>query len=389
MSTNLSPEAKLAEQEYNEANTLEDKIVKLEKFISLIPKHKATEKMVARLRSRLVKFKAELTERKQRQKAITKGPMWVIPKEGDAQVVLIGVPNAGKSQILKELTGANTKISSHPFGTEKPIPGVLDCKGAIVQLIDLPSVFQNIKNESKNGPKLFSQIRAADLLLFIIDLSADPIEQMSLLIEELYTGGIIVNKEKPPIELKKTGSGGAIIIGEDKIDATREEIIEILNDQGLYNFSLKILKKMTLSDLVQALDYSLVYKNGIIIANKGDIPGSKENYEKLINTFGQQFEIIPISALKGENLEQLPEQIFSKLGLIRVRSKEPNGTIAEKPIVIKKGSTVGDVAKIIHSRFFEHFKNAKIYGPSAKFDGQSVGINHVLQDGDVVEIFAD
>ncbi|MHA1638750.1 MAG: TGS domain-containing protein, partial [Candidatus Heimdallarchaeota archaeon] len=170
---------------------------------------------------------------------------------------------------------------------------------------------------------------------------------------------------------------------------TREEIIEILNDQGLYNFSLKILKKMTLSDLVQALDYSLVYKNGIVIANKGDIPGSKENYEKLVNTFVQQFEIIPISALKGENLKQLPEQIFSKLGLIRVRSKEPNGTIAEKPIVIKKGSTVGDVAKIIHSRFFEHFKNAKIYGPSAKFDGQSVGINHVLQDGDIVEIFAD
>ncbi|NHJ05907.1 MAG: TGS domain-containing protein [Candidatus Heimdallarchaeota archaeon] len=389
MSTNLSPEAKMAEQEYNEANTLEDKIIKLEKFISLVPKHKATEKMVARLRSRLVKHKTELEERKRRQKSIVKGPTWVLPKEGDAQVSLVGITNSGKSQLLKILTGANVKVADYPYATEKPEPGVLDCDGAIIQLIDLPSVFTNIRTESKNGPKLFSQIRAADLIILTIDLSKDPLAQMKILIDELYSGGIRVNKELPPIELRKTGSGGAILIGNEKIDATREEIIEILHDQSLHNFSLKILKPMSLSDLVEALDYSIVYSKGIIVGNKGDLAGSKENFEILKNHYSNNFDIYPVSSVTGKGLEELKIAVFKHLNLVRVRSKEPNGGIAPKPIVIKTGATVGDVAKIIHTRFYDNFKHAKIYGPSAKFDGQIVGLNYILEDGDIVEIFSD
>jgi len=389
MSTNLSPEAKLAEQEYNDATTLDDKIVKLEKFISLVPKHKATEKLVARLRSRLVKYKSEVEEVKRRQKSLSKGPVWVIPKEGDAQISLVGVANSGKSQLLQILTGSNTKVGDYPYTTEKPEPGVLDCDGAIIQLIDLPSIFPNIRTESKNGAMLLSQIRASDLIVFVIDLSKDPKEQMDILIEELYNGSIRVNKERPPLELRKTGSGGAILIGESKIDATREEIIEIIHDQGIYNFSLKILKPMTLSDVVEALDYSLAYSKGIIVANKGDTTGSKENYQKLIELYEKQFIIIPVSAIKSEGLELLQETIFQQLELVRIKSKEPNGGIAPKPIVLSIGATVADVAKIIHSRFYDQFKQAKIYGPSAKFDGQSVGLNHVLKDGDIVEIFAD
>ncbi|MBN1328220.1 MAG: 50S ribosome-binding GTPase [Candidatus Heimdallarchaeota archaeon] len=389
MSTNLSPEAKLAEQEYNEATTLDDKIVKLEKFISLVPKHKATEKLVARLRSRLVKYKSEVEEKRRRQRSLSKGPSWVVPKDGDAQVSFVGIANTGKTQLLKVLSGANVKPTDYPYSTDKPDPGVLDCEGAIIQLIDLPSIYPNYKNESKNGPMLFSQIRAADLIIFVIDLSEAPLEQMKLLMDELYSGDIRVNKEKPPIELKKTGSGGSIIIGLDKIDASREEINEILHEQSMYNVSLKILKQMTLGDLVEALDDSIIYLKGIIVANKGDLIGSKENYQKLHEKYSNRFKILPISALKGEHLEELKKLIFEQLDLVRIRSKEPNGPIAPKPIVMKKGATVGEIAKIIHSRFYENFRQAKIYGPSAKFDGQSVGLNHVLHDGDVLEIFAD
>ncbi len=389
MSTNLSPEAKQAEQEYMEATTLDDKIVKLERFISLVPKHKATEKMVARLRSRLVKYKSELEEKKQRQKSLAKGPVWVIPKEGDAQVSLVGIANSGKSQLLQVLTSSNTKVGDYPYTTEKPEPGVLDCDGAIIQLIDLPSIFPSIRTESKNGAKLLSQIRAAELIIFVIDLTQDPIEQMKMLLEELYNGSIRVNKERPPVELRKSGSGGAILVGENKVSATRQEIVEILHNFGIYNFSLKFLKPMTLSDVVEALDHSLAYSKGIIVANKGDKIGSKENFQKLKETYENRFIIIPVSATKKEGLDVLKKTIFEQLDLVRIRSKEPNGDIAPKPIVLKKGATVGDVAKIIHTRFYDHFKQAKIYGPSAKFAGQSVGLNHELADGDVVEIFAD
>ena len=389
MSTNLSPEAKQAEEAYQEAKTVEDKIIKLEKFISMVPKHKATEKMVARLRSSLVKHKSELEDRRKRMKSLGKGPSWVLAKEGDAQISLVGVANSGKSLLFRTLTGANAKVGDYPFTTEKPEPGVIDCDGAIIQLIDLPSIFPNIRNESKNGNMLFSQIRAADLIIFVIDLTKDPEEQMTILLEELYNGSIRVNKSLPPIELRKTGSGGALLIGEDKLDATREEIIEILHDQSLYNFSLKILKPIQLADLVEALDASLSYNIGIIVANKGDADNSKENYEKLVKLYSKQFQIYPTSALKKEGLDVLGKEIFKKLKLVRIRSKEQNGEIAKKPIVIKEGATVGDIAKIIHTRFYDHFKQAKITGPSALFDGQSIGLNHVLKDGDVVEIFAD
>ena len=389
MSTNLSPEAKMAEQEYMEANNLEDKIIKLERFISLVPKHKATEKMVARLRSRLVKHKSELEDRRRRQKSIVKGPQWIIGKDGDAQVSLVGIANSGKSQLLKTLTGANAKVGDYPFATDKPEPGVIDLDGAIIQLIDLPSIFPNVRTESKNGAMLLSQIRAADLIILLIDLTKDPEEQMNTLLDELYSGSIRVNKELPPIELRKTGSGGALLIGEEKLDATKEEIIEILHEQGTYNFSLKIFKPMSISDLVEALDYSIAYNKGIIVANKADKKGSKENFEKLKELYSEQFIIVPISATTGEGFEELKSIIFEQLKLVRVRSKEPNGDIAPKPIVLEEGATVADVAKIIHTRFYDNFKQAKIYGPSAKFDGQSVGLNHELKDGDVVEIFAD
>jgi len=389
MSTNLSPEAKLAEQEYQDASNLDEKIQKLEKFISMIPKHKATEKMVARLRSRLVKHKTESEDKKRRLKSLSKGPTWVIPKEGDAQVSLVGVANSGKSQLLKILSGANAKVGDYPFTTEKPEPGVLDCDGAIIQIIDTPSIFPNVRTESKNGAMLLSQIRAADLIVLVIDLTKNPLEQMTILIDELYNGSIRVNKQLPPIELRKTGSGGAILIGDEKIDGTREDIIGILNEQGLYNFSLKILKPMSLSDLVEALDYSISYNQGIIVGNKGDKEGSKENFELLQKEYSKQFDIYPISAIKEDGLDVLKPAIFNFLKLVRIRSKEPNGGIAPKPIVMKKGATVGDVAKLIHTRFYDLFKLAKIYGPSAKFEGQTVGLNHILKDGDVVEIFAD
>ncbi|MEA2071268.1 MAG: GTPase [Asgard group archaeon] len=389
MSTNLSPEAKVAREKYLNASSLDDKIDKLEKYISLIPKHKATENMVARLRSKLAKLKDELEDKKRRQKALSKGPTWVIPKEGDAQVPLVGIANAGKSQLLKTLTGANTKVGEYAFSTVKPEPGVLDCKGAIIQLIDLPSIYENIRIESEHGPMLLSQIRGADLIIFVIDLSKNVKEQMTILLKELSEGGIKVNKERPKVDVKKTGSGGALIFGDEKIDAKKEDIIEIMNDRGMYNFSLKILEKMTLMNLVEALDPSLIYCNGIIIATKGDLKGSKERYEILKREYGKNFDIYPISTKTNDGLESLPEEIFQHLDLIRIKSKEPNGGIAKKPIVVKEGSTVADVAKIIHSRFYKHFKQAKIFGPSAKFEGQSVGLSHELADGDIVEIFAE
>ncbi|RLJ01945.1 MAG: hypothetical protein DRP11_03675 [Candidatus Aenigmatarchaeota archaeon] len=84
--------------------------------------------------------------------------------------------------------------------------------------------------------------------------------------------------------------------------------------------------------------------------------------------------------------EDVPEKVWKELGLMRIYTKNPGKKPEKKPLTLKKGSTVEDVARRIHKGFVEYFRFARIFGPSAKFPGEKVGLDHVLKDGDIVEI---
>lgn len=98
-------------------------------------------------------------------------------------------------------------------------------------------------------------------------------------------------------------------------------------------------------------------------------------------------DAIYISADKQINMENLKRKIFDKLALIRIYLK-PQGKKAdfEEPLIIRRGSTVKDVANKLHRDFVRNFRHAKIWGTSVKFEGQKVGLEHVLNDKDVLRI---
>ncbi len=386
MPVNLPPEAQAAREKYLNADTLQEKIITLQEFISLVPRHKGAENLLANLKTRLSKLKAKSEEERLRRKGT--GIQFHLRKEGDAQVVLAGLTCVGRSSLLNTLTGSRVEIGDWAFTTQKPEPGMLLYEGVRIHLVEAPAIFERSSAEGI-GIQVLSFIRNADSIALVVDLSQDVLGQMKIIEEEFELAGIRINATPPPVEVEKTGSGGIQIIGGvNLLDGGKGEIIDLLNKKGIYNAVVKIWGPISLDQIVESIDASIVYKSAIIVATKGDMPGSAQNYEILKKNYDERFKIAPVSVLKNIGLEELKQEILTDLELIRVFTKDPEEGIAKKPIVLKKGATVGDVSRILHSSFFKNFRFAKIWGPSVKHDGSKVGIDHVLDDNDIVQIFA-
>ena len=149
-----------AEKVYLQAQTLDERISALEEMIRKAPKHKSSENFVAELKTRLKKF----LEKKEKQKKSGKTSKKGIKKEG-FQFVLLGLPNSGKSSLLKKLTNAHPIISPHPFSTRFPELGTFDFQGIKAQIIDLPSI----------GSEFFDIgiVNTANSLLIVLDSPSD------------------------------------------------------------------------------------------------------------------------------------------------------------------------------------------------------------------------
>ncbi len=122
----------------------------------------------------------------------------------------------------------------------------------------------------------------------------------------------------------------------------------------------------------------------IVICNKIDIAT-----EQRIAEIRQAFEccnFIPISVKNSVNLEALKQEIWKLTGMIKVYSKPIGKEKQFPPLALKDGSTVLDFVSKIHKDFAKNFGYAKIWGTSAKFEGQQVGLEHVLKDEDIVEV---
>lgn len=107
---------------------------------------------------------------------------------------------------------------------------------------------------------------------------------------------------------------------------------------------------------------------------------------KKVQTFEKTELPAIVTMSDAEDLTMLKEEIWAKTGKIRIQTRT-SGKVAEKPVVLKQGATVRDLAETIHKDFVRNFKYAKIWGSSAKFPGQAVGFEHKLKDKDVVEVF--
>ncbi|MBU6996452.1 MAG: GTP-binding protein [Theionarchaea archaeon] len=382
MPTNVTPEYLAAEEESRQAKNPKDRLRALEKMLTLIPKHKGTEKMQMQIKRRISRTKEEM-EAKSRKAG--HGPVFNVKKEGAAQVALVGIPNSGKSSVLTQLTNADAQVGDYPFTTTIPTPGMLEYKDVQIQLVEIPALIQDVSVGKGFGLQILSAIRAADAVAIVIDLSRDSVEQMKIILDELEKGGVRLNENPPDIEIVKKAEGGIEIRGRQFFFGDEQVVKELLLREKVHNAIVVFRGDTTVDQFQEALDESTAFRPALVLATKGDVKNSKEQYARLREQFSS-YEIVPISAEKGINLEPVKEAIFRKLQIIRVYTKTPGEEVAYPPITMKPQSTVHEAAGRIHKQFQRKFKYARIWGPSAKYEGQKVGSDHVLQDGDIVEV---
>ena len=381
MPANLTPEAQAKLAEYSEAKTVEAKIKALEEFLKVAPKHKGAENLLYWARRRLAELKEQLEAEKRRKKG-GKNP-FVVEKEGAAQVVLFGIPNSGKSSIIAATTRAKVEVSPRPYTTLVPAVGMLPFEDVQFQLVEAPGVAPGVGWVHRS----IGLVRNADLVAFVIDLGLNPIKQYKYLKELLEESGIMLKKPEGKVEIIRERAGGikVAILGE-LVDGDVEDVKRLLKAYKIHSATVKLVGRVTLDDVEKAILGTNQYKPSVIILNKADLPGAEEKVKAFMKEYEGDAPVLVISAKEKRGLEELGPTFFKVLELVRVYTKKPHGPKADKPLILRKGAKVEDVARAIHSKMLEGFKFAKVWGPSAKYPGEKVGLDHVVADGDVIEI---
>ncbi|MGQ9529904.1 MAG: OBG GTPase family GTP-binding protein [Candidatus Bathycorpusculaceae bacterium] len=388
MPTNLPAEAKRKWAEVSATRNPREKLQLMQEFLSLVPKHKGTAKLCAQVKKQMATLRREIEEKKHR-KAGKGGPKFFIEKEGAAQIVIIGLTNVGKSSLLKALTNAKVEVSPNPYTTKEPIPGVLNYQDIQFQIVEAPALMEGSADGRAWGLQSLALARNADGLILMVDLSQDCVGQLSIILGEMEKARILVSKPKARVEIERKfmGAGLRIILFGNLIDCTMKDVEELLRGYRVTDAIVKIYGEATLDDVEDAIFESTIYKPTIIVANKTDMEGAEKNLKTLEAYLGGKLPILPISCKDRFNLERLGEIMFKTLDIIRIYTKEPSERgFSKKPFTLKRGATVYDLAKNIHSDFSKNFSFARVWSKRLVFSPQKVGAGFVLEDGDIVEI---
>ncbi len=326
MPANLTPQYLQAEKEFRNAKGIEEKTACLENMLTLIPKHKGTDKLQADLKRRLSKLRrqGEKTS-KTRRRAIFR-----VEREGAGQIALIGAPNAGKSALLAALTNADAATGAYPFTTRFPRPGMVQFEDIQIQLVDLPPLTKDYMESW-----MPDVVRRADGVLLVADLGTDNVlDDLEIILDRLDAVKVRLMREVPEDAVPQPGT----------------------------------------------------FRRTAIVANKTDLDESEGRLEVLRDVFSERFDIWPVSAVAGTGLDEVASGTFQLLKIIRVYTKEPSRKPdMNQPYTIDRGSTVLGLATKVHREFEHTLKYARLWG-SGKYEGIRVRRDHVLEDGDILEL---
>ncbi len=326
MPANLPPAYLEAEKRCREAKTPDAKVEVLEEMLTILPKHKGTDKLRADLRRRISKFKDQALHKKGASK---RKNAFSIDKEGAAQVVVVGAPNAGKSALVDLLTNASPEVAAFPHTTQKPTPGMVPYEDIQFQLVDTPPITRDYID-----PLMADLIRRADIVVVLLDLYADTLQQF-------------------------------------------EDIMYILQTFRIFPENTPIPEDLTKPPFIKKI---------LVVANKMDKPEDEEDFKAFLELTEVTLPCLGISVRTGKNLMAFIEKIYDLSQVIRVYTKAPGKEPDMKsPFVIPRESTLEEMAGKVHKDFVEKFKHAKIWGKSVR-DGQMVQRDYIMQDGDVVEM---
>lgn len=324
MATNVTPDYRKAEDRYREAGTTEEKILALEEMLRLIPKHKGSEHLQADLKKKLSKLK-EAPKQKAGGKQVD---IFYVPKGGAGQVVLLGLPNSGKSSLVGALSKAKVQIADFPFATNAPVPGMAKFEDVPIQLVDMPPITAEFV-----APGQVGTYRNCDLIGVLIDLTADIEEQWQVCIDYLESKDLITRENQLTRDENGNSRTKPFFCLGTKVDEAGEGLLELL---------------------AETTDY--------------------------------QCEFMEISTTTGHNLDAFMAKLFAWLDVIRVYAKPPGKPVDKAdPFTLPRGANVQDLACLVHRELAEKLKTARVWGEGVH-DGQHVQLHHELHDKDVVEL---
>jgi ribosome-interacting GTPase 1 len=322
MPANLTPQYLEAEKRYREAKDPSDKLDALKEMLTVIPKHKGTEKLQGDIKKRIAKIQNRV---KQKEKVARRGALYQFDKEGAGQVVLIGAPNSGKSTIVSSTTRATTEVAEYPYSTWSPTAGMMLFEDIQFQLIDTPPL-----SEEHNEPWLFDIIRRADIAMLVVDIGDKPLVDIETCREILEQNKILLTGRK-----KKDKKG-------------------------------------------------FIVKKTIIAGNKFDLPDSPENADILRELYGDTVPMLFISAIDKKSLEFLKIEIFKFLDIVRIYTKIPGKKPDfDRPYVAPIGSTVHDIAAMVHKEIASSMVFARIWGEDK--EGIRIPKDYQVRDREILE----
>ncbi len=324
MPANLTPAYYAAEGRFRSAQTNEEKILALEEMLAVMPKHKGTDGLKADLRRKLSRLKEAATQKK----AAKQTDIFHVPRTGAGQVVLLGMPNTGKSSILAALTNAKVAVADFPFATHAPVPGMVKYEDVQIQLVDMPPITADY-----SAPGQVGTYRNSDLIALVIDLLQDVEEQILVLLDFLESRKLLLDETTPAVDSQGNALG----------------------------------------------------KKAVCLCTKADL-APEGAFELVQSSCDKMTAFLKLSTETGEGFDRLGEMLFRELNILRVYAKPP-GKPADmnEPFTLPVGATVQDMARAIHRELAEKLKSARIWGTGV-YDGQQVHLTHTLHDKDVVEL---
>ncbi len=389
MPTNLPPDAKEKWAEVEATRNPREKIQRMQEFLSLVPQHKGTMKLRGQVKKKMAVLRKEMEERKAKRAASRGGPKFFIEKEGAAQVALLGLTKAGKSCLLSAVTNANVLVSAAPYATRQPVPAVMHFEDVQFQIVETPALMEGSADGRAWGLQTLALARNADGLILMVDLAANPVAQLKLILGELEKARVLVSKPRGRVDIDRRYAGASlrIILVGKLVDCTMREVEALVRSYRITDAIVKISGEVTLDDVEDAIFESTTYKPAVIVANKLDLPGAKANLRLLEAHVGGKIPVIAVSCVEKLGLEKLGGALFEALRLMRIYTKEPGSRdFSNNPFTLKKGATLHDLAKSIHTDFERDFAFAKVWSKRLAFSPQKVGLSFVLEDGDGVEI---
>jgi ribosome-interacting GTPase 1 len=392
MPTNLPPDALDKWAEVEAARSPREKMEKMQEFLRHVPQHKGTMKLRGEIKRKIALIRDDLEDKRRKGTGKSSGgPKLFIEKGSSAQVVLIGMTNVGKSCLMSATTNSKVLVTPTPFSTHEPVPGIMNYMDVQFQIVEAPAIMEGAAEGRAGGQVALGLARNADGVILMVDLSHDPVGQLELVVAELEKSRVLVSKPSGRVDIDRRHAGTTlrvILIGK-LVDCTVRDVEELLRGYKISDAIVRISGEVSLDEIENAIYENTIYKPAVIVANKLDLKGAQANLRALRQHVNGKLPVVPMSCEHRVGLHELGKALFESLGIIRVYTKEPGmRTHSDHPFPLRKGDTVNELAKNIHKELLSNFMFAMVWAKRLPFSPKKVGINFVLDDGDIIEIHA-